>query len=55
VTVGEAEPFLRRGGAVWLRLPDRRVRFDVTLQAARAAGLTLSSRLLSLARVRGLQ
>jgi hypothetical protein len=53
LTVGEEEPFLGNGGAVMLRLDDRRVRFDVNLEAARAAGLTISSRLLSLAQVRG--
>jgi hypothetical protein len=55
LTVGEEEPFLGSGGAVMLRLDDRRVRFEINLEGARAKGLTLSSRLLSLARVRGLR
>lgn len=51
LTVGEGEKFLRDGGMIALLLDNRRVRFDVDQAAAAAAGLSLSSRLLSVARM----
>jgi hypothetical protein len=49
LTVGEAADFLHGGGAIRLLVENSRVRFEVNLGAAEAAGLKLSSRLLSLA------
>jgi hypothetical protein len=50
LTVGESQDFLRRGGMIAFVVDGGRVRFDVNLQAASARGLTLSSRLLQVAR-----
>jgi hypothetical protein len=50
LTVGEAPDFLRRGGMIAFVVDGGRVRFDINLQAASARGLTLSSRLLQVAR-----
>ncbi|MDX2152856.1 MAG: YfiR family protein [Bryobacteraceae bacterium] len=50
LTVGEGAGFLREGGAIAMVLENRRVRFDVSRKAAAAAGLKVSSRLLSVAR-----
>ena len=50
LTVGEAPDFLRRGGMILLVVDGGRIRFDVNLPAASARGLTLSSRLLQVAR-----
>ncbi len=50
LTVGEGDKFLRDGGMIALVIDNRRVRFDVNQMAAVNAGLTLSSRLLSVAR-----
>ena len=50
LTVGEAPDFLRRGGMIAFVVDGGRVRFDVNLQAASARGLTLSARLLQVAR-----
>ncbi|HYE32566.1 MAG TPA: YfiR family protein [Methylomirabilota bacterium] len=49
LTVGESEGFLEAGGAVNFHLERNRVRFDVNTQATDAAGLKLSSKLLSVA------
>lgn len=49
LTVGEDEAFLDEGGVLRLRTEDRRVRFEVNLEAARRAGIELSSRLLQVA------
>jgi len=51
LTVGEADEFLEQGGAVRFATEDNRVRFVINLEAVRSAGLSISSRLLSLARV----
>jgi len=54
LTVGEGDSFLDLGGIIQLKMVDRRVRFDINLQAASRAGVTLSSQLLRLAtNVRG--
>jgi hypothetical protein len=50
LTVGESDDFLRQGGIIRFVLENRRVRFDINLQAANKAGLKLSSKLLSVAR-----
>ena len=50
LTVGEGDGFLSQGGMIAFVIENRRVRFDVNQGAASEAGLTLSSRLLSVAR-----
>jgi hypothetical protein len=51
LTVGETPGFADRGGVVRFVLEDNRVRFEVNVVAARQADLTISSRLLTLARI----
>jgi len=51
LTIGDTEGFAELGGVINLRLEDNRVRFDINQDAARRAGLTVSSKLLSLARI----
>lgn len=53
LTVGEEDTFLRDGGMIAFVLENRRVRFSVNLAPARSAMLTLSSRLLSVAKAVG--
>jgi hypothetical protein len=54
LTVSDVRNFASRGGMIELVLHEGRVRFDVDLNATRAAGLELSSELLKVARtVRG--
>lgn len=52
LTVGESEDFLKVGGGGMIRfvVEKNKVRFDINARAAETAGLTLSSKLLSLAR-----
>jgi hypothetical protein len=50
LTVGEAPGFLKAGGAINFYLDDNRVRFEIRPEAARAAGLHVSSQLLKLGR-----
>jgi len=50
LTVGEGDGFLRDGGTIAFVVENRRVRFDISLRAAAAASLKLSSRLLMVAR-----
>lgn len=50
LTVGEGDGFIKEGGMIAFVLEDRRVKFDVNLRATRAAMLTLSSRLLAIAK-----
>lgn len=47
--ISDAQDGLRRGAMINFQLVDRRVRFEVALNRAQQAGLTLSSRLLSAA------
>lgn len=47
--ISDAQEGLRRGAMINFQLVDRRVRFEVALNRAQQAGLTLSSRLLSAA------
>lgn len=49
LTVGDMPGFAERGGMINLVLRDRRIRFRINHEAARAAGLTLSAHLLRLA------
>ncbi len=49
VLVGEADDFARNGGAIGFVMISSRVRFDVNLEVARKAHVTVSSKLLSLA------
>jgi YfiR/HmsC-like len=50
LTVGEGEIFVRDGGIIGFIIENRRVRFNINQTAASAAGLTLSSKLLSVAK-----
>jgi YfiR/HmsC-like len=51
LTVGEGATFLHDGGMIAFAIENRRVRFDINRTAAENAGLKLSSKLLSVARV----
>jgi hypothetical protein len=51
LTVSDLERFTERGGMVALQLVDRKVRFDINMDATERAGLKLSSQLLRLAKV----
>ena len=51
LTVGEGENFIREGGMIGFVIDQNRVRFDINRAAAESAGLKLSSKLLSVARV----
>jgi hypothetical protein len=53
LTVGEDADFARTGGVIRVFVEDSRVRFEVNPDAARSAGLGLSSQLLKLARIVG--
>jgi hypothetical protein len=50
-TVGDRKDFAKRGGIAQLILERDRMRFAINVSAAMRAGLTLSSRLLSLATI----
>ena len=49
--IGESRDFARRGGAINFYTEQRRVRFEVNPEAVKQAGLQISSRLLSVARI----
>jgi hypothetical protein len=51
LTVSDMERFTERGGMIGLRLVDRKVHFDINVDATERAGLKLSSQLLRLAKV----
>ncbi len=51
LTVGETPGFAERGGVIRFVLEDNRVRFEINVEAARQADLTISSRLLTLAKI----
>lgn len=53
LTVGESDKFTDSGGIVSLVVKDDRVQVEVNLAAARSAGLSISSRLLRIASIRG--
>jgi hypothetical protein len=49
LTIGEADNFIADGGMINLVIVDSKVRFQINNDAAKKAGLTISSKLLSLA------
>ncbi len=51
LTVGDTEGFAHRGGIINFRLVENKVRFEINLDAAERAGLTVSSQLLKLAKI----
>jgi hypothetical protein len=51
LTIGEIPGFARSGGIINLVLEDNKVRFEVNVDAAKQADLSISSRLLALARI----
>ena len=51
LTIGDTAGFAKRGGIVNFTLEDNKVRFEVNVEAAKRADLTISSRLLTLARI----
>ena len=53
LTVADFPDFVETGGAIGFRTEDNRLKVDVNARAARAAGLTVSSKLLKVARVIG--
>lgn len=52
LTVGESAIFLDAGGAIRFTIENKKVRFEINARAAEAAGISISSKLLSLARNR---
>lgn len=51
LVVTDAEGFAKRGAAINFLLLNNKVRFEVNLEAVRRAGLTMSAKLLRLARI----
>lgn len=51
LTVGESTGFASQGGVIGFFTEQNRLRFEINLKAARRAHLTISSKLLSLARI----
>lgn len=51
LTVGESEDFARKGGIINFYTEQNRVRFEINPEAAKRARLTISSKLLHLARI----
>jgi hypothetical protein len=51
LTVSDMEHFAERGGMIALRIVNRKVQFDINVDAVEQAGLKLSSQLLRLAKV----
>ena len=49
LTVSDAAAFTEKGGMIQFKVVDNKIRFRINVDAARAAGLTISSKLLSLA------
>lgn len=52
LTVGESAEFLDAGGMVRFVVENKKVRFEINARAAEAAGISISSKLLNLARNR---
>ena len=50
LVVGDGEEFPQRGGAIGFVVEDGKLRFDISAQNAERTGLTISSRLLGVAR-----
>ncbi len=53
LTVGDMEGFAKAGGAINFTKIGKRIRFDINPTTTKASGITLSSKLLSLARLVG--
>ena len=53
LTVGESDDFLERGGMIQLTRRDRHVALEVDTEPICEAGLTISSKLLSVAVIKG--
>jgi len=51
LTIGDTPGFAERGGIIDFVVEDNKVRFDIDVQAAKQADITISSRLLTLARI----
>jgi hypothetical protein len=51
LTVGDLPGFAAAGGVIGLLIEDKRVRLEINIAASQRAGLTISSRLLKLARL----
>jgi len=51
LSIGEGEDFALHGGVIGLLVDEHKVRFDIDTDAAQAAGLRVSSKLLALTRV----
>jgi hypothetical protein len=51
LTVGDVEPFLEQGGMIQFVTQDKRIKLRINLDAATAAGLTLSSKVLRPAQI----
>jgi hypothetical protein len=51
LTVGELEGFAKRGGIINFIIVDNKVSFEINVDAAKRAGLTISSQLLKLAEI----
>jgi len=51
LSIGEGAEFAAQGGVIALLIESRRVRFDIDMDVAEAAGLQISSKLLALTRV----
>jgi len=51
LTIAETPGFSKQGGVINFVLEDSKVRFEVNVDAAKQAGLNISSRLLSLAKI----
>lgn len=51
LTIGETPNFARRGGIINFILEDEKVHFEVNVEAAKETNITISSRLLALARI----
>jgi hypothetical protein len=49
LTVGDTDDFARRGGVIRFVTKNNKIRFTINLEAARAANLTISSKLLRVA------
>jgi hypothetical protein len=49
LTVGESEGFIAGGGVIEFRLEENKVRMEISVAAAKRAGLHISAKLLSLA------
>ena len=50
LTVGDGDDFVAQGGIIGLAFQDKKIRFDINLNAAQRVNLKISSRLLLLAR-----